>query len=323
MAGFADTIAAVRIRPATDRDADAIWHIFQQVIAGRDTYVFAPDTSRSDGIGYWFGPEITTFVAEIDDRVAGMYKLIANRRDLGAHVANASFMVDPAAAGRGVGRAMGRHCLHEARAQGYDAMQFNFVVSTNRRAVALWQSLGFRIVGTLPRAFRHGTLGRVDAYVMHRFLDDIVVTFGAERRTEASGVTVRPCAYAVLSGPSGTNGRDPAIALVRTHDDVLLPGGGLNAGEEHADAVVREVAEECALRVAVAQPLGDAVQIVGGRDGRPVVEKRSCFFSAHIEAPLDARAEHEVIWLPPAEALATVTNQSHAWAIKRWARLNT
>jgi ribosomal protein S18 acetylase RimI-like enzyme len=85
-------------------------------------------------------------------------------------VANASFMVDPAAQGRGAGKALGEHCLDEARRQGFEAMQFNFVVSTNTAGVTLWKKLGFTIVGTLPKAFHHATLGNVDAYVMHRFL---------------------------------------------------------------------------------------------------------------------------------------------------------
>jgi ribosomal protein S18 acetylase RimI-like enzyme len=109
-------------------------------------------------------------VAEDNGRVIGMYKLIPNRIGRGSHVANASFMVDPAAQGRGAGRALGEHCLNEARRQGYDAMQFNFVISTNTAGVSLWQKLGFQIVGTLPKAFAHATLGRVDAYVMHRVL---------------------------------------------------------------------------------------------------------------------------------------------------------
>jgi ribosomal protein S18 acetylase RimI-like enzyme len=96
--------------------------------------------------------------------------MIPNRGGLGSHVANASFMVDPSAHGRGAGRAMGEHCLNEARKAGYAAMQFNFVVSTNTAGVALWKKLGFQIVGTLPKAFRHRRLGDVDAYVMHRFL---------------------------------------------------------------------------------------------------------------------------------------------------------
>jgi len=163
----------VTIRPAVARDADSLWSIFQAVVATGTTYTFAPGTPRDVGVGYWFGTGVTSFVAEDDGRVVGMYKLVANQRDLGAHVANASFMVDPASAGKGVGRAMGVHCLREARRGGFLAMQFNFVVSTNTGAVELWKRLGFTIVGTLPRVFRHRDLGLVDAYVMHRFLDDI------------------------------------------------------------------------------------------------------------------------------------------------------
>ena len=175
------------IRPALAADADAMWRVFQAVVAGGDTYVFAPDTSRDVAIEYFIGPfdsarsrsdrslaqgrpDISSWVAEIDGQVMGMYKLIANRRDLGSHVANASFMVDPAAQGKGVGRAMGEHCLEQAWQAGYEAMQFNFVVSTNTAGVELWKKLGFSIVGTLPKAFNHARLGLVDAYVMHRFL---------------------------------------------------------------------------------------------------------------------------------------------------------
>ena len=91
---------------------------------------------------------------------------------MGSHVANASFMVSPEHNGKGIGRSLGLHCLQEARKAGYEAMQFNFVVSTNKAAVALWQKLGFSIVGTLPKVFRHHELGYVDAYVMHRFLTE-------------------------------------------------------------------------------------------------------------------------------------------------------
>jgi ribosomal protein S18 acetylase RimI-like enzyme len=165
-----DTIASVLIRPATLQDAEAIWQIFQPVVAGRDTYAFAPNTSREIGVGYWFGPQTASFVAEVDGVVAGVCKLIDNRQDLGSHVANASFMVAPSAAGRGVGRAMGLHCLREARLRGYEAMQFNFVVSTNERAVKTWQKAGFEIAGRLPGAFNHPKFGYVDALVMFRTL---------------------------------------------------------------------------------------------------------------------------------------------------------
>lgn len=150
-----------------------MWPIFQAVVATGTTYVFAPDTRRDAAEAYWMGPSISSWVAEDEARIVGMYKLIPNRPDLGSHVANASFMVDPSAAGRGVGKAMGLHCLREARRAGFLAMQFNFVVSTNTAAVALWKNLGFEIVGTLPKAYRHRELGFVDAFVMYRFLDEI------------------------------------------------------------------------------------------------------------------------------------------------------
>ena len=164
----------MNIRRATLPDFEAMWPIFQAIVATESTYLFAPDTSRDDALAYWFGPGVTSYVAETEGRIVAMYKLVANQRDLGSHVANASFMVDPLRSGRGVGKALGLHCLTEARRAGFLAMQFNFVVSTNEPAVALWQSLGFTIVGTLPKVFRHRERGYVDAYVMHRFLEDIV-----------------------------------------------------------------------------------------------------------------------------------------------------
>jgi len=164
---------SVHLRPAIEADFAAIWPIFQAVVATGTTYVFAADTPEADAFAYWFGLGVRTRVAEVDGRIRGMYKIVANQRDLGSHVANASFMVAPDGAGRGIGRAMGEDCLRQARALGFRAVQFNFVVSTNRPAVDLWQSLGFAIVGTLPGAFHHRSLGYVDAYVMFRTLDDI------------------------------------------------------------------------------------------------------------------------------------------------------
>jgi ribosomal protein S18 acetylase RimI-like enzyme len=109
-------------------------------------------------------------VAESGGQVVGTYILKPNQPALGSHVANAAFMVSPAARGLGVGKRMGEHCLVEARRLGFRAMQFNFVVSTNEAAVRLWQQLGFEIIGTLPEAFRHSQRGFVDAYVMFRTL---------------------------------------------------------------------------------------------------------------------------------------------------------
>ena len=158
------------IRPATDADHDAIWKIFHAVVSSGDTYTIDPDISRADAFAYWFREDTRTYVAELDGHIAGTYTLRPNRGGPGRHVSNASFMVDPAAQGKGVGRAMAEHCLEEARRLGYRAMQFNVVVSTNERAVRLWQLLGFEIVGTLPRAFQHPEKGFVDAYVMFREL---------------------------------------------------------------------------------------------------------------------------------------------------------
>lgn len=163
----------IDIRPASRDDFGAMWPIFQAVVATGDTYVFSPSSSPDDAMAYWFGPGVASWVAEADGRIAGMYKLVPNQRDLGAHVANASFMVDPARQGAGIGKAMAVHCLRQAKQAGFLAMQFNFVVSTNAGALALWKALGFSIVGTLPRAFRHRALGCVDAHVLYRSLDDI------------------------------------------------------------------------------------------------------------------------------------------------------
>lgn len=158
------------IRPATENDHDAIWEIFQATVATGDTFVYDTNTSRGKAINYWCASDAVTFVAEQNGNVIGSYLLRPNQPGLGDHVANAGFMVDSAARGLGVGRAMGEHCLSEARRRGYRAMQFNFVVSTNESAVHLWRQLGFNIAGTLPGAFRHAQKGFVDAYVMFRLL---------------------------------------------------------------------------------------------------------------------------------------------------------
>jgi len=161
----------VTIRAANDGDRDAIWEIFRATVAPGDAFVYDPNTPREEAEAYWFAKGTRAYVAEQDGKVAGSYILRANRPGLGDHVANAGFMVAPAGRGLGIGRAMGEHALAEARRLGYRAMQFNFVISTNESAVHLWQQLGFKIVGTLPGAFRHARKGFVDAYVMFRSLE--------------------------------------------------------------------------------------------------------------------------------------------------------
>lgn len=160
------------IRLATESDRDAIWEIFHLVVAKCDTYTFSRTIAREEALDYWFHPTTYTYVAQDDGRIVGTYILRANQPGAGAHVANAAFMVAPQGQSRGVGHAMGEHSLTEARRLGFRAMQFNFVVSTNVVAVRLWQTLGFKIVGTLPGAFRHPEKGYVDAYVMFLSLLD-------------------------------------------------------------------------------------------------------------------------------------------------------
>jgi L-amino acid N-acyltransferase YncA len=160
----------VEIRLATEADRDAIWEIFHDVIAPGDTYAFDPQMSRQDAVAYWFRSDTHTYVAEQDRHVVGTYILRPNQSGGGSHVANAAFMVASKARGQGIGRAMGEHCLTEARRLGFSAMQFNFVISTNEGAIRLWKQLGFEIVGTLPEAFRDPGKGYVDVYVMFRSL---------------------------------------------------------------------------------------------------------------------------------------------------------
>ncbi len=158
------------VRPAEDRDADAIWRILEPVIRAGETYTLPRDISRDEALAYWRAPAHEVFVAEENGTIVGAYYLRINQMGGGSHVANCGYMTAPEASGRGVARTMCLHSLERAKARGFRAMQFNFVVSTNERAVRLWQSLGFVIAGTLPGAFKHPGLGFVDAFVMYREL---------------------------------------------------------------------------------------------------------------------------------------------------------
>lgn len=150
-----------------------MWAIFCAHIEAGETYVFSTATSREAGYHYWLGEGVGSFVAvSPGGRILGMYRLVPNQVGRGHHVANASFMVNPAAQGAGIGYRLGEHCLDQARRNGFLAMQFNYVVSTNTAAIRLWKKLGFAITGTLPKAFRHKRLGYVDAYVMYQLLQD-------------------------------------------------------------------------------------------------------------------------------------------------------
>lgn len=161
---------ALLIRPARADDAPAIWAIIEPVIRAGETYTLDRDMREAEGLAYWFGPDKEAFVAEEDGAVLGTYYLRANQAGGGNHVCNAGYMTGSAATGRGVARAMCLHSIDHAKARGFRAMQFNFVVSSNVRAVGLWQSLGFEVVGRLPGAFAHPAEGFVDALVMFRDL---------------------------------------------------------------------------------------------------------------------------------------------------------
>jgi ribosomal protein S18 acetylase RimI-like enzyme len=154
------------IHLATDSDRDAIWAILEPMIRAGETYTLPRNMSKQQALEYWFSSEKETYVWEENGAVLGTYFLKANQQGGGAHVANCGYVTAPAAQGRGIARQMCLHSLKRAKERGFRAMQFNFVVSTNERAIKLWTSLGFQIVGRLPLAFEHPKLGIVDALVM-------------------------------------------------------------------------------------------------------------------------------------------------------------
>lgn len=160
------------IRPAREADWPRIYALLAPVFAAGDTYPVPRDMSEAETRDYWLMPAHSVFIAERDGVIVGTYYLMANQnpRGGGAHVANCGYITGEAARGHGVARAMCMHSLDEARRRGFVAMQFNFVISTNAPAVHLWQSCGFEVVGRLPGAYRHPSLGVVDALVLFRAL---------------------------------------------------------------------------------------------------------------------------------------------------------
>jgi L-amino acid N-acyltransferase YncA len=160
----------MQIRKAQAGDGPAILEIILPVIREGTTYSLDPDIGVAEALAYWLSSDKETFVAEADNAILGTYFIRPNHAGGGKHVCNCGYITRAAVAGRGVARSMCQHSLAYARERGYRAMQFNFVVSTNERAVRLWQSLGFEIVGRLPGAFRHPVHGYVDALVMYQVL---------------------------------------------------------------------------------------------------------------------------------------------------------
>ncbi|UXU75722.1 MULTISPECIES: GNAT family N-acetyltransferase [unclassified Paracoccus (in: a-proteobacteria)] len=154
------------IRPAMADDHEAIWQILEPVYRAGETYCIPTDITRDEALADWFAAPFTAFVAERDGQILGTSHVGRNRPGPASHVANASFATHPRARGQGVARALVDHAKAWAREQGFRAMQFNFVVSTNADAVHLWQRAGFAVVGRLPGAFLHPRHGYVDALVM-------------------------------------------------------------------------------------------------------------------------------------------------------------
>lgn len=158
------------VRPARPEEWPALWKILEPMLRAGETYALPPEMSEADARAYWLAADNEVFVAEEGGELLGTYVLRPNNRGNGSHVCNCGYVTAPWATGKGVARAMCAHSLEHARARGYLAMQFNFVISTNERAVKLWQSFGFEIVGRIPRGFRHPRAGLVDAFVMFRDL---------------------------------------------------------------------------------------------------------------------------------------------------------
>lgn len=182
----------ITIRKQTEADKDQIWEIIKAVISTGDTYYFATDSSKEKMLDWWFDPKkngyvlseppasvggkelsIPSAVADgltAHQKIAGIFFITQNFPDLASHIANAAYMVSPNARGKGIGRKMAEFSLIEAKRLGFKAMQFNFVVKSNKSAVNLWLSLGFKILGEIPEAFQSQDYGLSNALVMHRKL---------------------------------------------------------------------------------------------------------------------------------------------------------
>jgi RimJ/RimL family protein N-acetyltransferase len=161
----------ITIRRYQDADWPVVWPFLRATFEAGDTYAFAPKSTESEIHHAWIDvPAATHVVCAQDGSFLGTYFIKANQPGLGAHVCNCGYVVAPEAQGRGVATAMCEHSQAEALSMGFRAMQFNLVVSTNERAIRLWQRLGYTVVGTLPGAFRHQRLGFVDALVMYKQL---------------------------------------------------------------------------------------------------------------------------------------------------------
>ena len=159
------------IKQALSEHQNAIWEIFRDVVKAGNTYTFSPDITQEEAMQYWMNPNHHIYIFEHEGEVAGTYIIKNNQPGLGAHIANASFMVSKHHRGMSIGYKMGQHAIKTAQELGYYAMQFNIVISTNEPAIRLWKKLSFEIIGTTPKAFHHLPSNKlVDAHIMYRKL---------------------------------------------------------------------------------------------------------------------------------------------------------
>ncbi len=160
------------IREATGGDWPRMWPFMRRIVEAGETYTYPRDLGEEQGRAMWMltPPGHTVVAVDQDGTVLGTAKMNPNHMGGGSHIASASFMVDPEHAGRGTGRALGEYMLAWARSEGYRAVQFNAVVESNTRAVALWKSLGFEVMTTLPEGFAHPSIGYVGLHIMYRRL---------------------------------------------------------------------------------------------------------------------------------------------------------
>lgn len=160
----------MRVRRTTPEDHAALWDMLRPVFRTGETYAIDPDISETDAIAYWTGADAGSFIVEDDHASLGTYYIKTNQKGGGRHVCNCGFITAPGSGGKGVARTMLDDALRRAKQAGYRAMQFNFVLSSNTRAIDIWQRAGFDIVGRLPEAFNHPKDGYIDALVMFKTL---------------------------------------------------------------------------------------------------------------------------------------------------------
>lgn len=158
------------IREASEEDFNQIWPIFREIAEAGETYAYPRDITKEKAFEIWMQSTRKTYVIEEKENILGTYYLKTNQLSPGNHVCNCGYMVSSSARGRGLATKMCEHSQAIAKQFGYKAMQFNFVVSINTRAVKLWENLGFSVVGILPKAFDHPKKGFVDSYVMYKWL---------------------------------------------------------------------------------------------------------------------------------------------------------